>query len=206
MPAGFTRNVSDYASGPSRVRSVGKSFVKRRCEMSFNDIATHAASKFGWKAKAAAIVLLIATFAWSMISIGIATVSGPWSLETLIIVIMLNAAEMVGAGWLLTPVNAAPDADAVRSKIKKGIQIIWGLSVGSAYIAEFSIVWLGTWEKFQNMPVGFSWQTCRFILTIAVCVITVFGTDFSLNLLMASTLPKTENHTFGMQTGRVEPV
>jgi len=172
--------------------------------MGFNDIATNAASKFGWKAKAAAIVLLFATFVWSMISVGIATVSGTWSLETLIIVVMLNAAEMVGAGWLLTPVvNATPDVDAVRTKIRKAIQIIWGISVGSAYVAEFSIVGLGTWEKFQNMPVGFAWQTCRFILTFAVCVITVFGTDFSLNLLMASTLPQQQKHTFGMQTARV---
>ncbi len=162
--------------------------------MSFNDIATNAAANLGWKAKGSAAILLISTFAWSLISVGVATTAGTWAPETLIIVTMLNAAEMVGASWILAPVlNAIVDNDVTRMKLKKIVQGVWGSTVWMAYLAEFCVVVLGTWERFANFPHSFLWWITKLILALAITIITVFGTDFSLNILMATTRRKSSS-------------
>ncbi len=156
--------------------------------MAFNDIATNASAQMGWKARVAAWAVLISTFGWSLISVGVATTDGTFGISTLLFVVMINGAEILGTSWALTPVLKAIVFDSrEREKIKSAIQKIWGAVIVIAYIAEFSVVGLGTWEKLAPMSVRENplWDFIRLILTLTITLITVFLTDFSLNVLMS---------------------
>lgn len=162
-----------------------------------NDIATDNVAKSRVKKAIVAAITLTATFVWSLISVTLSIGGNAAFYYSLLITAMLNGIEMIGLDVALTPVRNAirMDSDA-REKIRIAVQILWAVMVGSAYVAEALVVGTGTWKMLSGIEEGI----VQFFLTFAITVVTVFGTDFSLNTLIAA-LRKTEQVSEVMASG-----
>jgi len=183
-----------------------RSLSKLNVAFKLDDMATDQAARGNLKKLVGATIAMLCTFGWSLKSIGRAINQDPLSADPMLITGMLNGMEMVGLDVALTPVVDAIKVDSdTRQRIKNGIQGLWTAAVFSAYVAEAAVIGSGTWKYLENLE---PWL--KLILTAAITIGTVFGTDFSANTFIAAVnqLRKQKNPTtlpYAPARSRYEP-